>query len=67
MALTQNYDKFLILGRLTDRKIVKYQKMGFYGGDAKKALEFRDGKRAKIQKERKKKAITIKALLALYD
>jgi hypothetical protein len=54
MPLTQNYDKFLILGRLTDRTIAKYQKLGFYGVDAMKALQVRDARRNKATEERKK-------------
>jgi hypothetical protein len=56
MPLTQNYDKFLILGRLTDRTIAKYQKLGFYGVDAMKALQVRDAKRNRAAEERKKQA-----------
>jgi len=56
MPLTQNYDKFLILGRLTDRTIAKYQKLGFYGVDAMKALQVRDQKRNRASEERKKQA-----------
>jgi hypothetical protein len=68
MPLTQNYDKFLILGRLTDRRIAKYQKLGFYGVDAMRALQARDAKRNRASEERKKQADkpSKKELLRVY-
>lgn len=64
MPLTQNYDKFLILGRLTDRTIAKYQKLGFYGLDAQKALQVRDRKRNIVHENRKKQ--TKQEMLKVY-
>ena len=53
MALTFNYDKLLMCGPLTDRRITKYVKSGYYGKDAQDRQRERDEKRNAIHKHRK--------------
>ena len=61
--LTFDYDKLLMCGPLTNRRITHYTKLGFYGKDAQsKALE-RDKKRDKIHTARQ----SLADRLNIYD
>lgn len=51
--LTFNYDSLLIDGPLTDRRITKYQREGFYGKDMQQRVLSRDAIRNRITKARK--------------
>lgn len=51
-----NYDRLLLLGPLTDKKIKQYQKQGYYGN----GLIIRDEKREKIVKARRDKSAEAK-------